>query len=203
MELHDYKKTVIPTEGKTGLIGRLWNDEVTKTKRIIKQKLVYNQDIRVLLDDQYFSPYSGQIVEGKSNDYQDYMYRDIFPFLVLPNTLTEKGNYICFKVDDADDNYFEGIRRDNSVMKVVNIQFMVLVHFDNVRMDTGMERHDAIASVIKKLFAWSDNSFPFRLVCTSDVEGVADNAFVIRTLNFEAVYPNNTTDTRRKNAYGN
>lgn len=194
MLAHEYRKTVINPEGDTRLSQRLWESDVSQTKRTIKQKLIDNQDIRELLDNADLRD---------TDDYSDYIGENIFPFLLIPDTISEKKNYICFKADDADTFYFDGQRKDNPLMKVVQVEFLVLVHKDNVPTKYGIERHDALATVIKQIFAWSEHIFPFRLRCTSDIEGVTDNDYATRTLLFEAEYPNNLTDTRRKNAYGN
>lgn len=193
MEAHEYRH-LLSVNGKTELEKRLWECDTGKVKRIIKQKLIENQDIRTLIDNPNLKD---------TDDYSDYMFTNIFPFLIVPTTITDKMNYILFKVDDADDNYYEMQRRDNPIIKPVHIEFMVLVFKDNIRTDFGVERHDALAFVIKQIFAWSDNIFPFRLRCISDIEGVTDNNFATRTLEFEIQMPNNLTNTRRENPYGN
>lgn len=195
MLAHDYRKKLVATEGNTYLLNRLnETSDIIKTKTKIKQKLVGCQDIRVLIDDPELR---------ETEDYDEYMYTHIFPYLVVPNTLHTEGNYICFKVDDADDSYYDDIRKDNLVMKVVEVQFMILVHVNQSRTKYGADRHDALAFVIKQLFAWSENVLGYRLRCVSDIEGVTDNNYITRTLTFEGQMTNNTTDTRRKNPYQN
>lgn len=194
MELHEYKRSLIPTQGNTQLANRLWNSDVGTVKRKIKQKLIENQDIRDLLNDDDLKD---------TNDYSNYLYHNIFPFLVIPDSIYESRSYICFKVDDADTNYYNSVRKDNPLMKVVEIEFMVVVHKDVVETSYGIDRHDALAYVIKQLFAYSEKLFGFRLRCVSDIEGVTDNNFVTRTLTFEVEEPSNLTDTRRRNAYDN
>lgn len=194
MELHEYKRSLIPTQGNTGLANRLWNSDVGTVKRKIKQKLIENQDIRDLINNADLKD---------TDDYSNYLYQNIFPFLVIPDTIYESKAYICFKVDDADTNYYNGVRKDNPLMKVVEIEFMVVVHKDVVETNYGIDRHDALAYVLKQMFSHSENLFGFRLRCVSDIEGVTDNNFITRTLTFEVEEPSNLTDTRRKNPYGN
>lgn len=194
MELHEYKRSLIPTQGNTGLANRLWNSDVGTVKRKIKQKLIENQDIRDLINNEDLKD---------TDDYSNYLYQNIFPFLVIPDTIYESKTYICFKVDDADTNYYNGVRKDNPLMKVVEIEFMVVVHKDVVETNYGIDRHDALAYVLKQMFSHSENLFGFKLRCVSDLEGVTDNNFITRTLTFEVEEPSNLTDTRRKNPYGN
>lgn len=194
MQAHEYRRTIIPTQGNTHLLNRLWGCEVGKAKRVIKQKLIENQDIRDLIDNPELA---------NTDDYSEYLYTNIFPFLVIPSTISEKQNYICFKVDDADSHYYNNQRMNNDIMKVVNIQFMVLVHKDNAKTEYGVERHDAIAYIIKKIFNWSQNLFDFRMRCVSDIEGVTDNDYLTRTLTFEVEQTSDLNDTRRVNAYNN
>lgn len=194
MELHEYKRSLIPTQGNTGLANRLWNSDVGTVKRKIKQKLIENQDIRDLINNADLKD---------TDDYSNYLYQNIFPFLVIPDTIYESKAYICFKVDDADTNYYSGVRKDNPLMKVVEIEFMVVVHKDVIETNYGIDRHDALAYILKQMFAHSENLFGFRLRCVSDIEGVTDNNFITRTLTFEVEEPSNLTDTRRKNPYGN
>ena len=194
MELHDFKRSLIPTQGNTGLANRLWSCDVGTVKRKIKQKLIENQDIRDLLSNDDLKD---------TDDYSNYLYTNIFPFLVIPDTIYESRSYICFKVDDADTNYNYRQRKENPLMKVVQIQFMVVVHKDVVETPYGIDRHDALAFLIKQIFQYSEKLFGFKLVCMSDIEGVTDSNFVTRTLTFEVQEPSNLTDTRTKNAYDN
>ena len=78
MELHDYKRSLIPTQGNTDLANRLWSCDVGTTKRKIKQKLIENQDIRDLLNNDDLKD---------TDDYSNYLYKNIFPFLVIPDTI--------------------------------------------------------------------------------------------------------------------
>jgi hypothetical protein len=194
MEAHEYRKTVYTPEGDTLLLNRLWADDISKTKRTIKQKLIQNQDIRTLIDNPDLKD---------TDDYSNYLYTNIFPFLLIPATISDKRNYICFKVDFADDSYYEDMRKENYLMRVVNIQFTVLVHKDNAKTDLGVERHDALACVIRQMFSWAEKDFPSRLDPISDVEGITDNDYLTRTITFNAEYSRELTDSRRKNPYSN
>lgn len=195
MELHDYKKTIIPEDGSNTRLGqRLWESDISATKRTIKEKLINNIDIRTLLDNPDLAD---------CEDYAEYLGTNIFPYLVIPSTITDSMNYICFKVDDTDTNYFNSEKRDNPLMKVNTIQFMVLVHKKNAKTIYGLERHDAIAFVVRQIFGWAENIFPFKVRCISDVEGITDNSFLTRTLTFEAQYTNNLYEGRRINPYNN
>ena len=119
----------------------------------------------------------------------------------MPDTITDVGAYILFKVDQEDDNYFDNVRKQNDLMKVVTVEFMVLVHKEKLETDFGIERHDALGHIITQLFAWNDKVVPFRMRCIQNVEGITDNNFATRTLIFEVQMPNNLNNTRRVNAY--
>lgn len=194
MEAHEYRKVIYTPEGDTQLLSRLWADDISKTKRTIKQKLIQNQDIRTLIDNPDLKD---------TDDYSNYMYVNIYPFLLIPSTISDKRNYICFKVDFADDSYYEDVRKENYIMRVVDIQFIVLVHKDNARTDLGVERHDALACVIRQIFSWAEKDFPAQFVPISDVEGVTDNDYLTRTITFNAQYGRELSGTRRKNPYSN
>lgn len=194
MELHNYKQYVLNAEGRTNeeLRNDLFQSEIGKVKREIKERLIMNKDIRTLIDDPELAD---------TDDYSNYLYRRIFPYLMIPSTITDKAAYILFKVDQEDDNYLEGMRKQNDLTKVMTVQFMVIVHKDRLETEFGIERHDAIAHVITQLFAWNDKVVPFRMRCVQNVEGVTDNNYASRTLIFEIQMPNNLVGSNRTNAY--
>ena len=195
MELHEYKKEIQNADGPDTRLGRrLWESDISKVKKVIKNRLISNSDIRELLDNPDFAD---------TDDYASYLGVNIFPFIFIPNTISEKRNYICFKVDDINPSRFDGSNRNNPIMKVESIQFLILVHKDNTKTRYGMERHDALAFLIKQIFNWSSKDFPFRLRCVSDVEGVTDNNYASRTVTFETQDTNNLYEGRRQNAYDN
>lgn len=194
MEAYKYRQMMYTPEGDTRLLGRLWADDISKTKRTIKQKLIQNQDIRTLIDNPDLKD---------TDDYSNYLYTNIYPFLLIPTTISDKKNYICFKVDFADDSYYEDSRKENYITRIVDIQFTVLVHKDNAKTDLGVERHDAIACVIRQIFSWAENDFPAQFVPISDVEGVTDNDYLTRTIDFNAQYGRELNGSRRKNPYSN
>jgi len=195
MEAHEFRRQLIPGHGNTRLEHRLWQSDIGQIKRAIKQQLIDNEDIRKLLGDEKLEALG---------DPAEYLYKAIYPYLLIPDAMHEQKAYICFKVDDADTNYYENVRKENPLMKVVEIQFMVVVHNGVVETDYGIDRHDGLAYLIREIFSYSEKLFGFKMRCVSDIEGVTDSAFVTRTLTFEVEQPANLDEFgRRKNQHGN
>lgn len=109
-------------------------------------------------------------------------------------TQTNVQNFICFEIS------FDEMARYNNIIKLNQIIFYVLCEQKNITdKDTGLARHDLLASLILDQFNWS-NFFGTQIHCVSDKPSVVDTDYACRTLIFECETPANilrTTDMPR------
>ena len=112
----------------------------------------------------------------------------IRPYLFIPESQTEVKNYICYQVNA------EELVRYNSCEKYLNVVFSILVNGQNaIDAQTGVPRHDLIASIIREKFSWIGLETP--TVPTVNKESVVDNDYIVRTVEFQSILPNNIVKT--------
>ena len=155
------------------------DDDIIRKKRIIEQKLYSDPDIIELLDNPNLSPDAPE----------DYVYENIWPFIRIPGTQDVSKNFITFSVSDM------GRTPGNEVMKTQYVQFVIFVHQDLIKTKFGMARHDCLSYIVRDIFHLSNALGP-QMNLVSNVESVADNNFLVRTLKFEIVDHNSTKPTR-------
>lgn len=115
----------------------------------------------------------------------------IRPFLFIPETQDTVANYLCVQVS-TDENM-----RYNSEMKYLVITFTILVHAKNAfDLETGIGRHDLIASILRELMAWSSITMS-HAVPVHESEGVTDNNYITKILKYQATMPNNLVVTKK------
>lgn len=115
----------------------------------------------------------------------------IRPFLFIPETQDTVANYLCYQVS-TDENM-----RYNNDMKYLVITFTILVHDKNsVDKETGIARHDLLASIIREMMAWSSITMA-HAVPIHESEGVTDNNYITKILKFQASMPNNLVVTKK------
>ena len=107
------------------------NDDIVEMKRLIKQKLIADQDILEALNNP-------DIPLDSPDEFLD---NNIFGFIRIPQTQDTVKNFICFTVDDIEDHRF------NSHLKVQNIQFTCICHLDDMKTKFGMDRHDLLGLI--------------------------------------------------------
>lgn len=113
----------------------------------------------------------------------------IRPFLFIPETQTEVKHYLCYQVD-SDENV-----RYNDSEKLLEVTFTIFVNEgDRTDQLTGLPRHDLIASIIRENFAWIGLEIP-TLVPVYNKESVTDNHYVVRTLKYQCILPNDLVKT--------
>ena len=115
------------------------DDDISSMKRIIRQKLTSDPDIIEVLNNHELDPSSPD----------DYLDTNIFAYIRVPGAQDVVKNFICFSVDDMEPD------RENHVMKIQYVQFVVLCHGDDIKTQYGIERHDLLAAIIKDIFNWS------------------------------------------------
>lgn len=159
-------------------------DDISLIKRIIETVLCNDSDIIEVLDNRDLDP----------NQPEEYMYTNIYPFIRIPGTQDVSMNFICFSVDDLQEE------TRNDIIKQQYIQFAVFVHKDLVKTNYGVARHDAIGFLLRDLFNRS-NLFGHTLKLVSDREGVTDTDYCTRTLRFQLTTPEVAQDGLFDNRY--
>lgn len=112
-------------------------------------------------------------------EWDKYFISNIRPYLFIPATQDKVKNYLCYKVE------FSEIAKFNVIEKYCQITFVIFCEGKDIDdKETGIARHDLIASIIRERFNWS-LIFNGRCRLVSDKEGLTDNNYVTRTLVFE------------------
>lgn len=154
---------------------------MAKGSEIIDYK---NQIIKDILFNKLDSTLSTDIVNAIDSDYigneEDLIYKNIFPFLRIPNTQTEARAYITMAVD------MPKVSTKNYFFKDMVITINVIVHEDIMKMPSkySATRADYIASLINKIFNGNKNYGNVPLEYVSDVESVILNKYFVRSLRF-------------------
>lgn len=151
------------------------HDDIIQMKRKIKQKLIEDPDILEALNSD---------VDIDSPD--EFLDHNIFGFIRIPQTQDTVRNFICFTVDDIEENRF------NEIMKTQYIQFNCICHLDDMKTKYGMDRHDLLGYIVRDLFNWT-NMFGLQFKLIYNKESTIDSDYYCRTLKFEATKPNSVT----------
>lgn len=168
------------------------NDNI-RIKEIIKQKLLANDDIIHVLDNEHLKQADAE------ND--EYFWVNILPFYLIPDAQTDSQNYICFSVgyENVERNFTNSSRTYNDLQRHLHVVFVILCEKKNIKdRDTGISRHDLLAALIQNEFNFT-NFFGRRIELISDNESTVDNNYLCRTLVFSQITDNNITKTQ----YGN
>lgn len=160
------------------------NDDIVEMKRLIKQKLIADQDILEALNNP-------DIPLDSPDEFLD---NNIFGFIRIPQTQDTVKNFICFTVDDIEDH------RYNSHFKVQQIQFTCICHLDDMKTKYGMDRHDLLGYLVRDVFNWS-NDFGLQFKLVYNKESTVDSDYYCRTLKFERDTTNSLNKATRSNAY--
>lgn len=148
--------------------------EIIDYKNKVIKDILHNEDETL----------SANIVMAIDEDYvdsqDDLIYRNIFPYLRIPETQTETRCYITMSVD------MPKVSTKNYFFKDMVITINVIVHEDLMKMPAqySATRADYIASIINKIFNNNKNYGTVALEYVSDVESVLLSKFFVRTLRF-------------------
>lgn len=159
------------------------DDDIVRKKRIIEKILYSDEDVVELINDP----------DVDASCPEDLVYSSIYPFIRIPGTQDTSKTFITFSISNV------GISPNNEVMKTQYIQFVVFVHQSLIKTKYGMARHDCLSYLIRDIFNLS-NELGAQMRIVSNLEGVADNDFITRTLKFELV-DDNSTKPFRTNPY--
>jgi hypothetical protein len=157
-------------------------DDISKMKRQIKQTLIADTDILEVLHN--------PDIDIDSPD--EFLDTNIFGFIRIPNTQDTVRNFICFTVDDIEEHRF------NEVMKLQDIQFVVICHLSDMKTEYGIDRHDLLGYLIRDTINWT-NLFGLQFKLIYNKESTIDGDYYCRTLKFEAIKPNSLNNARMAN----
>lgn len=160
------------------------NDDIIEMKRLIKQKLISDIDILEALHN--------PDIDIDSPD--EFLDNNIYGFIRIPQTQDTVRNFICFTVDDIEENRF------NEIMKTQYIQFNVICHLDDMKTKYGIDRHDLLGFLIRDTFNWT-NMFGLQFKLIYNKESSVDSDYYCRTLKFEATKPNSLNKTKIDTVY--
>ena len=160
------------------------DDDIISIKRLIKQKLIADTDILEALNN--------KDIDIDSPD--EFLDTNIFGFIRIPQTQDTVRNFICFTVDDIEED------RYNEVIKIQYIQFNCICHLDDIKTDYGIDRHDLLGALIRQNFNWT-NMFGLQFKLIYNKESTVDSDYYCRTLKFMAQKPNSLNKARMDNPY--
>lgn len=162
----------------------LIEDDIAVSKRIIEVVLCHDVDIIEVLDNPNLDPSTPE----------DYLYENIYPFVRIPGTQDVSKTFICYSIDDMQEE------THNDIIKQQYIQFVVFVHKDLIKTKYGVARHDLLALIIRDLFNRS-HLFGHELRLVSNRESVTDTDYTTRTLKFQLTTPEVAQDGLFDNRY--
>lgn len=143
-----------------------------------------NQVIKDILFNEIDPTLSVDIVNAIDSNFigveEELIYKNIFPYLRIPQTQTETCAYITMSVD------MPKVSTKNYFFKDMLITINIIVHEDIMKMPVyySATRADYIASLINKIFNGNKNYGNVPLEYVSDVESVLLNKYFVRTLRF-------------------
>lgn len=155
------------------------DEDNVRYKEIIKQKLLNNNRIIYLLNDEQLKN------SDASND--EYFGVCILPYFLIAPVQHEVRHFICYETS------FDDTIKYNSAMKVQEIIFHILVEQkDIIVKEIGVARHDLITAEIINTFQGC-NDFGTQLKLISCKPSVTDTNYASYTLVFEQITPNSLT----------
>ena len=160
------------------------NDDIIEMKRLIKQKLIEEPDILEALNN--------PDLDLESPD--EFLDTNIFGFIRVPQTQDTVRNFICFTVDDIEENRF------NELMKTQYIQFNCICHLEDMKTKYAIDRHDLLGYLVRDIFNWT-NIFGLQFKLVYNKESTIDSDYYCRTLKFEATKPNSLNKARTESTY--
>lgn len=169
------------------------DDDNIRFKQKIKQALLECPELLYCLHESKFESElfndDGTLNEEGNWDKYFGSNSNIRDFLSIPDVQTDAKSIICYQT------YFSDEPKYNDVEKYAVISFTIFVYTtDNTDMETGVARHDLLASIIRERFNWS-NIFGARCEIYSDKEGSTDTNYVTRTVVFRAIMPKSIVRT--------
>ena len=170
------------------------SDDIVEMKRLIKQTLLSNPDILEALNNPYIEidleDYDNPDIDWIGPD--EFLDNNIYAFVRVPKIQDTVHNYICFTVDDIEEN------RWNEVMKTQYINVYCICHLDDMKTEYGIDRHDLLGYLVRDTFNWT-NVFGLQFKLIANKEKTMDSDYYCRVLTFEATKPNSLNKARMDN----
>lgn len=161
------------------------DDDIIEMKRKIKQLLIEDHDIQEALN----------VSDDDLDSTDDLLERNIYGFIRIPQTQDTVKNFICFTIDDIEENRF------NEVMKTQYIQFNCISHLDEMKTKYGIDRHDLLGYLVRDIFHLT-NVFGLQFKLIYNRESAMDSDYYCRTLKFEATKPNSVNKLKIEGPHG-
>lgn len=143
-----------------------------------------NKIIKDILFNQEDPTLSADIVNAINSDFvgseEELIYKNIFPYLRIPDTQTEATSYITMCVN------MPKVSTKNYFFKDMLITINVIVHQDIMKMPSrySATRVDYIGSLINKIFNGNKHYGNVPLEYVSDEESILMNKYFVRSLRF-------------------
>lgn len=109
----------------------MYLEELSKYKIEIMKRLCLNSEIQSLI-----------LLSKSQNQGREMMYKNIFPYAFVPDTVTNSSTFICFDLEVQ--------RVENRTFKDINILFWIFTHQSLMRTENGI-RTDILANEIDKI----------------------------------------------------
>lgn len=169
------------------------DDANIRFKQLIKEKLLGCPELLYALhnkelESELFDNNGKLNTEGEWDRYFGNN-SNIRPFVFFPEVQTDVENYLCYQTR------FDSAPRHNPNERYGEIVFTIFINGSDVMdRETGIPRHDLIASILRERFNWG-NVFSAQCKIVSDKEATTDTKFVTRTLVFELTMLNSLVKT--------
>ncbi len=109
----------------------MYLDELSKYKIELMKRLCLNSKIQSLI-----------LLSESQNQGKEMMYKYIFPYAFVPDTVTNSSTFICFDLEVQ--------RVQNRTFKDINILFWIFTHHSLMRTSEGI-RTDVLANEVDKI----------------------------------------------------
>ena len=115
----------------------MYLDELSKYKSKVMQMLCENPKIQVLI-----------LSKESLNPKKELMYKYVFPYAFVPDTVTNSSTFICFDIEVK--------RVENRSFKDLSIMFWIFSHQSILRTNEGV-RTDVLADEVDKIMNGNKN----------------------------------------------
>ena len=115
----------------------MYLEELSKYKIEIMKRLCLSKEIQSLI-----------LFSESENQGKEMMYKNIFPYAFIPDTVTDASTFICFDLEIQ--------RVQNRTFKDINMLFWIFTHQSLMRTDNGI-RTDIIANEVDKILNGNKN----------------------------------------------
>jgi len=157
------------------------DDDNIRVKELVIQQLIKNNKIIHCIHNEALS----------EDEPEEYVGVNIRKSVIFPEVQDTPMNYIGIAISHT------RMDEKKELLKYSTITFLIFCdERDLYDKETGIARHDLLASLIKEEFSYS-NLFGLKATVTTDSEAVTDNHYMTRTLTFTMNSPNNITRNNR------